>query len=121
MLIYAVAYPKKTWTMLDNKIILIEEFTIEFNDEKKIYEGIALWHEEDENFNTNYTEGAPGKIYMGEPPLNRRAVVATISENGEPEIVEGFKDVLEDEDNTWVLDDIEDEAMTIRETYYEGH
>lgn len=107
--------------MLDNEIILIEEFAIEFNDEKKIYEGIALWHEEDENLNTDYTEGAPGKIYMGEPPLNRRAVVATISENGEPEIVKGFEDVLEDEDNTWVLDDIEDEAMTIRETYYEGH
>lgn len=107
--------------MLNNKNITIEEFNIEFNDDKEIYEGTAIWHEEDETLNKDYEEGAPGKVYMGEPSLNRQAVVVTISKEGEPVYMDGFDEILNTEENDWVLDDIDDEALTIREEYYEGH
>lgn len=101
--------------MLNNLDIHINELdTTYFDDYYKIYCVDAWWTEEDDDDNTEYR--------MDEP-CERGTAIANISEDGETIVwADNFeKAISQNDDNAWVLEEIEDAQRRIKEEYYSNH
>lgn len=105
--------PKKGGrVMLNNINIHIDEVdTTYFDDFDKKYKVDVWWHEDNDNDNIDYSMDEPNE---------RGGVVASISEDGENvEWVYNFNEAItEDNDNAWVVEEIEDAQRRIKENYY---
>lgn len=98
--------------MLNNTNIHIDEVDTTYFDEfDKKYKVDAWWHEDNDNDNIDYSRDEPNE---------RGGVVASISEDGENvEWVYNFNEAItEDNDNAWILEEIEDAQRRIKENYY---
>lgn len=108
--------PKKGGrVMLNNINIHIDEVdTTYFDDFDKKYKVDVWWHEDNDNDNIDYSMDEPNE---------RGGVVASISEDGENvEWVYNFNEAItEDNDNAWVLEEIEDAQRRIKENYYKNN
>lgn len=108
--------PKKGGrVMLNNINIHIDEVdTTYFDDFDKKYKVDVWWHEDNDNDNIDYSMDEPNE---------RGGVVASISEDGENvEWVYKFNEAItEDNDNAWVLEEIEDAQRRIKENYYKNN
>lgn len=102
--------------MLNNKEITITECDITFFDDiNKVWCVDCWWTETEDTDNTKYQDfdGNNGRC----------AVVATISKDGENvEWNDNFEEAItEDNENAWVLEEIQDKQREISGEYYNWH
>lgn len=102
-----------------NKIAMLNKLDIHINELDttyfdyyyKIYCVDGWWTEEEDNDNTDYRL---------DEPCERGATIAKISEDGESIVwVDNFDEAIsKNEDNAWVLEEIEEAQRRIKEEYY---
>ena len=100
--------------MLDNLAINIEDCEISYFDkEENVWYAVCTWTDESED----------NKYYQTDCETDRAAIVAIITEDGEDyRFTDRFGEVItEDNDNSWVIDEIEDRMREISEDYYCNH
>lgn len=99
--------------MLDNLEISIEEVEISHFDEFINCWCVDAWWHDDSTDNQDY---------CGDSKNDRGAVVAHISADGEKvTYLDNFYDALDNEDNAWVIENIEGKQRELKEKYYRGH
>lgn len=101
--------------MLDDLNVHIEEIEINYFDDYDNVWCVDAWWYNDSNVNTSYKND--------DGDNNRGAVIATISEDGEElKWKDNFNEAItEDNDNSWVIEEIEDRMREIKSEYYKNH
>lgn len=99
--------------MLTNTNIHIDEIECDYFDKDEGAWCVDAWWEDDEGINTEY---------QGEETRDRGAAIAYIQENGSTwEFKDNFGEAItEDNDNAWVLEEIENYCLKIKDKYFNG-